>query len=48
MNFGDYVVVDYLGSGASGFVYKVEKDSEFYAVKACTNFEPAALRRFIS
>ena len=46
MNFGDYVVLDYLGSGASGFVYKVEKDSEFYAVKACTNFEPAALRRF--
>ena len=46
MNFGGYKVIDQIGHGASGFVYKAEKDSHLYAVKACTGSDDVSLKRF--
>lgn len=46
MKFGDYLVIDQMGHGASGYVYKAEKDSQQFAVKACTGFDDASLKRF--
>lgn len=46
MNFGEYKVIDQIGHGASGFVYRAEKNSQYYAVKACTGFDDVSLKRF--
>lgn len=45
-NLGDYEVLERLGKGASGFVYKAKKDSQLYAVKACIGFSEEARKRF--
>ena len=46
MFFGDYEKIEEIGHGASGIVYKVKKDDELYAVKACTGMDNVSLRRF--
>ena len=46
MFFGEYEKLDVIGHGASGYVYKVNKGGELYAVKACTGMDNESLRRF--
>ena len=46
MFFGEYEKIEEIGHGASGFVYKVKKGSDFFALKACTGLYPDALKRF--
>lgn len=46
MFFGDYEKIEEIGHGASGYVYKVKKDDELYAVKVCTGMDMVSLRRF--
>ena len=46
MKFGDYEKVEEIGHGASGYVYKVEKEGTYYALKACTGFDNESIRRF--
>lgn len=46
MFFGEYEKIEEIGHGASGYVYKVKKDDELYAVKACTGMDMVALHRF--
>lgn len=46
MFFGEYEKIEEIGHGASGYVYKVHKDTDLYAVKACTGFDKESLRRF--
>ncbi len=46
MFFGEYEKIEEIGHGASGFVYRVKKGSDFYALKACTGLYPEALKRF--
>lgn len=46
MFFGEYEKIEEIGHGASGFVYRVKKGSDFFALKACTGLYPEALKRF--
>ncbi len=46
IKFGEYEIIEQLGHGTSGFVYKAQKDSKLYAVKACTGFSEESLKRF--
>ena len=46
MFFGEYERIDEIGHGASGYVYKVKKGNDFFALKACTGMYPEALKRF--
>ena len=46
MIFGEYERIDEIGHGASGYVYKVKKENDFFALKACTGMYPEALKRF--
>ena len=46
MKFGEYTVLEEIGHGASGFVYKVARDENEYAIKACIGFDHESRKRF--
>lgn len=46
MYFGEYERIEEIGHGSSGYVYKVKKGDDFFALKACTGMYPEALKRF--
>ena len=46
MQIGPYTVIDHLGHGASGYVYKVNDGSSKKALKASTCFEEESRKRF--
>ena len=46
MNFGKYTVLEEIGHGASGYVYRVEADGEKFVVKACIGFDTESRKRF--
>jgi len=46
MTYGEYNVIDKIGEGGFGEVFKVEKNGEYYALKICSKGDEDDLKRF--
>lgn len=46
MKYGDYNVIEKIGNGGFGEVYKVEKDGINYALKICKETDTEDIKRF--
>lgn len=46
MQIDGYTIIEEIGKGASGYVYKAMKGTDEYAIKICTGFDSESRKRF--